>query len=1022
MADTNTKPTITENSEMIDPQTHAREKSPEDLDLYIQDVADTVRIGLDQSIAILTPWFFKNMPQIYYQTTPRAEKVRHLSAVITGHVFETKQTVELWDRGRAKVTYIGPGSDRKILTDMISNLSGVSIKMGALYFSHDKLLFLSTFHCKGFKEVDLANKFNRGKLDAARIVMMSEFPEASVQVDHYLKFMDGDLVLYGTVERLSITFRMVYYMLSHEGAHTILEPFENSTKGRLSIGIKGVEIPEVAEQVFNLIHRYGYKIHRCFVVRFEEGYSDPIVVMHFEIEGNQGEKVDKNTITMMRLTKALRTLGWVDSDEYAQLALAPLNLSINAVNFIRSIASWTHIQLGKDNPYYYSEYKIQQTYFTHRQIVPGLVDLFRLKFDPSRFGSNQQESYLAQRTSLLNYIEDVGDGVERSILQASINFIDHILKTNYFFQTKTGLAFRLSPDVLNSKYYTNKPFGIFFIVGRDYRMFQVRWKDISRGGLRVVMPRSMADYGYALAGSFDEVYGLSFAQQLKNKDIPEGGSKAVLVLRPTGSRDRAVKGAINALLDLLVEGDEAGETQNQQQVSYYDKEEIIYLGPDENVTNDLISWIPDQAERRGYKYARAFMSSKPGDGINHKEYGVTSEGVNVFIENTLRFLNINPLQDRFTIKMTGGPDGDVAGNGLKIFHREFGENCRVVAIADGFGAAYDPNGLEWTELLRLASEGKSIADFDKTRLTPGNGSFVILADCPENIKVRNELHFRTQADIFFPAGGRPYTVNENNFKLFSNPDGSLSCKAIVEGANIFFTTEARAKLQEMGMIIIKDSSANKTGVICSSFEIIASLILSSDEFLAIKDVYVSQVLDVLRKKAGDEAKLLFSEFVKNGERVTLVELSMRISREINNITDVLLDEFTKRPTEILNDSVFVDLLFDHVPKIMVEQYRERVRNDLPQAHRIAILAAYIASLIVYTEGLDWLESIPEEDRYLACVTYIRKQRETKVLMDEILQSNLTDKEKIASILKSSAARELTKITLTQIHSSKLGPH
>ena len=59
-------------------------KSGDDLESYIEDIAETVRIGLDQSIAILTPWFFNNMPRAYYQTTPRPEKVRHLSAIITG--------------------------------------------------------------------------------------------------------------------------------------------------------------------------------------------------------------------------------------------------------------------------------------------------------------------------------------------------------------------------------------------------------------------------------------------------------------------------------------------------------------------------------------------------------------------------------------------------------------------------------------------------------------------------------------------------------------------------------------------------------------------------------------------------------------------------------------------------------------------------------------------------------------------------------------------------------------------------
>ena len=158
--------------------------------------------------------------------------------------------------------------------------------------------------------------------------------------------------------------------------------------------------------------------------------------------------------------------------------------------------------------------------------------------------------------------------------------------------------------------------------------------------------------------------------------------------------------------------------------------------------------------------------------------------------------------------------------------------------------------------------------------------------------------------------------------------------------------------------------------------------------------------------------------MKNGERVSLVDLSMRISREINSVTDLILDEFTKNPAQIIGEQVFVDLLYKHVPPVILEKYRDRVTNDLPEAHRIAILSAYIASLIVYTEGLGWLDSIPKEDRYLACVTYIRKQQETQGLIDAILHSNVAAKEQVAGILKSAAARELTKIALTKSHAVK----
>ena len=76
-----------------------------------------------------------------------------------------------------------------------------------------------------------------------------------------------------------------------------------------------------------------------------------------------------------------------------------------------------------------------------------------------------------------------------------------------------------------------------------------------------------------------------------------------------------------------------------------------------------IDYIILRAAQRGYPIPAAFMSSKKDAGINHKEFGVTSEGVVVYLDVALRaVLKINPHRDPFTIKITGWPDGDVAGN------------------------------------------------------------------------------------------------------------------------------------------------------------------------------------------------------------------------------------------------------------------------------------------------------------------------------------------------------------------------
>jgi glutamate dehydrogenase len=276
-------------------------------------------------------------------------------------------------------------------------------------------------------------------------------------------------------------------------------------------------------------------------------------------------------------------------------------------------------------------------------------------------------------------------------------------------------------------------------------------------------------------------------------------------------------------------------------VDRFGQDELLYLGPDENITPELIEWIVDRAHRRGYPMPTALMSSKPGAGINHKEYGVTSEGVIVFLEVALRAIGIDPRKQPFTIKITGGPDGDVAGNGIRILHREFGENVRIVGIADGSGSAEDPDGLDHEELLRLFQSTKPIAHFDRSKLGP-RGQLVSL-DEPDGVRLRNTMHNRVMADAFMPCGGRPNTIHAGNWKDFLTSEGVPSSRLIVEGANLFLNAEARRQLSDAGALIIKDSSANKCGVICSSFEIIACMLLSTEEFMAIKD-------DICRAGAG----------------------------------------------------------------------------------------------------------------------------------------------------------------------------
>lgn len=983
-------------------------KRGRDLEDYVADIAESVRVSMDQAISILTPWFFSNMPQFYYQMTPRDEKVRDLHAVITGHIFESKQKIQLWNRDKTKTTFLAPGTDPTIFHDIAASVQDLAVKNGYAFTSNDQLLLISSFFTSEYKPVDLKNAKNREKIARAKAVLTDDNEE---EVHEFLSNLDNDTVIHATHSRLGRLFRLYRAVKNREDVVTHLIPryYHNAT--RFDVAYKKMEGATTLHNVLALFERYGFLVSRFMITSVDQHTPTPIGILTFIIQHESGEDIHERFVPFLKVNKAVKTLKWVDNDQYDTFlkpqteGMAPY--SLNEINLIRATSDWVQIFLSKLNPYYYSEERIRKTYLRHPALIHKVIRYFRVKFDPREHERRQERAELL-RQEIVEAIDDIDNRIQHDIMLESVNFMTHILKTNYYFPRKTGLSFRMQPDCLNPKFYPNKPFGFFYFVGRYYRGFQVRFRDTARGGLRILMPKDTSQYEGSLAGLFDEVIGLSYAQQMKNKDIPEGGAKAVLLLAPGADRETSAVGAVDSLLNLITVDPETNKL-DATIIDYFGKDEYIYLGPDENCTNELIEKFIEIASLQGYRYANAFMSSKPQNGINHKEFGVTSEGVNVYLDTLLGELGINPHKQSFTIKMTGGPDGDVAGNELKILHREYGKRARVVAIGDGYGAAYDPKGLDWPELLRLVEQNLSINHFSQAALSNSKDAFVITADNQERTKIRNSLYAKAVADIFIPAGGRPYTVNSDNWQHFMQADGTPSARGVVEGANIFFTDEARERLQEKGVLMFKDSSANKCGVISSSFEILSSLVLSPQEFLEIKSEYVAQVIEKLKQKAGDEARLLLREFHERGRKMTLVELSKVVSAVINRVTDLVATHLEGMSDEELADPLFDQLVLEYAPRILATRFSDRLLTQIPKSYRSAIISADIASRLVYSEGVSWLEHLPNERIVETVLTYMEQQRHVMELLRSVRKSKLKNRADIAMILEASGARTLTRM-------------
>ncbi|MBI3236930.1 MAG: NAD-glutamate dehydrogenase [Chlamydiales bacterium] len=751
-----------------------------------------------------------------------------------------------------------------------------------------------------------------------------------------------------------------------------------------------------------VIYRHGLTMKRVNAVHIDPYNRQNTLIMSLGLHGSCGKAAWEET-DISDFLKELVTLKYFEGMEMIESVFIDSKLLTgNLGNLVKTMVSFVHQVLVHADVNMYALNHIEEGICRHPDLIVELCKAFELKFHPEK---NDIDKYIQMRNSLLQLVDKLDTGNElndtrrKNILKQAIYFVDSTLKTNFFRNNKTAFSFRLDPRYLDTAPFDRKekfpelPYAIFFMKGLYFLGFHIRFRDLSRGGLRTVFPERMEQMVAERNHVFSECYQLAYTQNKKNKDIPEGGAKGVIFLEPyerlykeeeiyTKELQEAGLEAEEVLQKLkafhkeqkleylhqtqrsyiesfvtILNCDPDGNLRPKGIIDYWKRPEYIYLGPDENMHNEMIEWISWYSQYYGYKPGNAFISSKPGAGINHKEYGVTSLGVNVYMEEVLKFLHIDPQKDPFTIKITGGPDGDVAGNQLYNLYRFYPQTAKLLALIDGSGTIFDPIGLNLKTIASLFSEGKPIRFYPAEELN--EGGFLLdtktkkeeteyskqtlclrkiqgkviedwLSGNEMNHILRHNVH-QTSTTIFIPAGGRPRTLNEGNYKDFLDETGKPTSLAIIEGANLYLTPWARRNLEKSNCIIIKDSSSNKGGVICSSFEVLFSLVLSEEEFLKEKPEIVKEILEIICIKAQDEARLLLKTHEETRELLT--DISDQISERINLYKDQLLNHFYTLTLSNDPEDLLIRCLLSYCPPLLRKKYPDRVLLEVPDVHK-----------------------------------------------------------------------------------------
>jgi glutamate dehydrogenase len=746
-------------------------------------------------------------------------------------------------------------------------------------------------------------------------------------------------------------------------------------------------------QVTEVFNALDVGMRRCLALS-AEGEGQRYFLALFRLAHRKGVPLTAGSELLRKLRRQVFATQLLDaaSPMYRDFVL-PRVLAADEAGLVNAFIGFSHATCAHAKPERYTFEDVVRAFHSHPEMSLRLVRLFEARFDPAL--ADREAVYPKLLAEVEHEVEGLNTGhraldeFRRSLFRTALVFVKRTLKTNFYVDEKQALAFRLDPAYLDDigPEFTGdlpkqRPFRVTFFLHRYGIGFHIGFADIARGGWRTILTHGRDDYVTVANRVFRENYVLAHTQHLKNKDIYEGGSKMVAVLNvPAHSRSpaaqtlllyRAQRAIANAFLDVFVT--EKGVAKDPRVVDYYHEDEPVELGPDENMHDAMIEEIAALSVKRGYLLGGGIMSSKKV-GINHKEFGVTSTGVVAFAEIAMAERGVDLRKDSFSVKFTGGPNGDVAGNALRIL-LERSPGAAIRLIVDGTGALLDPAGLDRKELGRIVLR-KDADGFDPARLSPGG---VLLYRTQRRTEGLRELHrrvemtakglredwvtldefyeefdgaiYRVPADLFIPAGGRPETIDGTTWRRYLLPDGKPSAPVIVEGANSFLTPEARLRLQEAGAVVLRDASANKCGVISSSYEIIGNLLLDEREFLAHKPEYVRDVLAILERRAQDEARLIFRRHREAGGQKPFTEISEALSGEINGHKARLFAWFEAHP-ETHAQPAFEAALLAHLPRMIREtpELRGRVAR-LPSKYRSAILAAEIATTMVYRAPLE----------------------------------------------------------------------
>ncbi|HJU57699.1 MAG TPA: NAD-glutamate dehydrogenase [Actinomycetota bacterium] len=605
--------------------------------------------------------------------------------------------------------------------------------------------------------------------------------------------------------------------------------------------------------------------------------------------------------------------GDCESDSLNRLVITA-GIDWRQVQILRAYRKYHH----RVNASFPVEYK-NDAFAAHPQIARKLVELFELRFDPSR--PNDQTVGEGVRAQIRRDLDAVPSLEQDRILRNALGVIDATVRTNLYVAGHDAIAFKLRSARVPEM---PKPTPLYeiFVYSPEMEAIHLRGGKVARGGIRWSDRRQ--DYR-------TEVLGLMKAQMVKNAVIVPTGAKGGFVLKHTPTDPEALKQEgirqyvtfIRSLLD-ITDNLVNGTVVHPDHVVTLDEEDPYLVVAADKGTASFSDIANDVSAEYGFWLGDAFASGGSA-GYDHKELGVTARGVWESIKRHFHEIGTDVMNEPFTVVGIGDMSGDVFGNGMLL-----SDQICLVAAFDHRHVFLDPTphpGTSSVERKRLFQKpGSTWDDYDRALLSEGGGVWPRSAkSIPISPQVRLALGIdateltpgelismivRAPVDLLYNGGIGTYvkasTEDHEDVGDRVNDevrvDGrDLRCRVVGEGGNLGFTQRGRIEFAQHGGRINTDFIDNSAGVDTSDHEVNLKILLGLGIFrgeltLEERNALLSDVeADVVRHVLYDnflqaqilsqEAELSRNHMEAYEDLMVSLEGDGRLERELEALPD-----------------------------------------------------------------------------------------------------------------------------------------